>query len=65
MAELKVGRELKRLGHRNITPRLEHHHGNWATRQAITDDKFGDDVQADLLIGDGLNHSDGDDVEEG
>lgn len=53
------------LIHSDVSPSLEQHHSNRAPRKAITDDKFSNDIQADLLIRDGLNHSDRNDIEEG
>ena len=53
------------LSHGNVTPGLEHHHSDGTARESITDDEFGDDVQADLLIGDSLDHSNRNNVEEG
>lgn len=60
VAELKVTRELKRLHHGDITPCLEHHHRNRTARKGISDDQLRDDVEPNLLVRDGLNHTDGD-----
>ena len=65
MSKLEIARELQRLGHCDITPRLEHHHGNRLSGERVTNDKFRNDVETDLLIGDGLDHADGNNVEEG
>jgi len=65
VAKFEVTGESKRLSHGNVTPGLEHHHCDGMSGESITDDQFGDDVQADLLIGDGLDHANGDDVHEG
>jgi len=64
VAELEVRREGESLSHGNVSPGLEHHHRHWATRESVPDDKLGDDVQADLLVGDSLDHADGDHIEE-
>ncbi len=65
VAELEIGGEGERLRHGDVTPGLEQHHGDGASGEAVTDDQLGDDVQANLLIRDSLDHADGDDVEEG
>jgi len=65
VTELEVGRELKCLCHGNVTPGLEHHHSNWASWKHVSDNEFGNDIQANLLVSDGLDHTNGDDVEEG
>jgi len=52
------------LSHSNVSPCLEHHHGDRTSWKGVPNDKFSDDIQADLLIGDGLNHSNGDSVYE-
>ena len=65
MAELKVIRELQRLSHCDVTPGLEHHHRDGLAGQGVADDKLRDDIETDLLVSDGLDHADGDDVDEG
>ena len=45
MAELKVGGELQRLGHRDVPPCLEHHHGDGASRERIADDQLRYDAE--------------------
>ena len=65
VAELKVGRELQSLSHRNVTPSLEHHHGDWATRESVADDQLSNNVETDLLVGNSLDDTNGDDVHEG
>lgn len=65
MPKLEVGRKLQSLSHSDVSPGLEHHHSDWPSGKSIPDDKFGDDVQADLLVGDGLDHANGDHVDEG
>ena len=52
------------LGHGNVTPGLEHHHGNGTSRERIAYDELCDDVQADLLVSDGLDHPDRNDIGE-
>ena len=64
MTQFEVGGECQCLSHGNVTPCLEHHHRHRSSRKSVSDDKFGDDVEADLLVSDGLNHADGDHVEE-
>ena len=82
MAELEVRGEGECLGHGDVSPRLEHHHRDGATREGVTDDQLGDDagngasaytdvqegecdlLQAYLLVGDGLNHTDRDGIHE-
>jgi len=64
MAEFEVRSELQRLGHGNVTPGLEHHHSDWASGEGISDDQFSNNIEPDLLISDGLNHADGNNVEE-
>ena len=41
------------------------YHGQGLAGQPVTNDQFGNDVQTDLLVSDGLNHADGDRVHEG
>ena len=62
--ELEVRRECQCLRHGDITPSLEHHHGDGTARQTVANDELGDDVEADLLVGNGLNHANGDDIDE-
>ena len=64
MAELEVRRELQSLGHGDVTPGLEHHHCDGAAGQRVTDDELSNDVETDLLVGYGLDHANGDDVDE-
>ena len=64
MTQLEVGSKLQSLRHRDVTPGLEHHHGNGTTRKRVTDDELGNDVQADLLVGDSLDNANGDGVHE-
>lgn len=49
VTKLEVGGERKTLGHGDVTPSLEHHHGDRATRKGVTDDELSDDVETDLL----------------
>lgn len=51
------------VGH-HVTPRLEQHHGNGAAGKHVTENHLGNDVQTSLLVGDGLNHADGNEEEE-
>jgi hypothetical protein len=52
------------LSHGNVTPGLEHHHGDGASWERIADDELCDNVQADLLVSDGLDHPDRNDIGE-
>lgn len=52
------------LCHGNVSPGLEHHHRYGSSGEGVTDDQLGDDVEANLLIGDGLNHTNRDDIGE-
>lgn len=45
-------------------PGFEKHHSDWTTGQRVADDELGDDVQSNLLVGNSLDHPDGNDVEE-
>jgi hypothetical protein len=65
VTELHVTRESERLSHGDVTPSLEQHHGDGLAGKHEADDELGDDVEADLLVGNSLDHSDGNDVEEG
>lgn len=44
---------------------FEHHHGDWASGKHVSDDQLGDDVQSNLLIGNGLDHTNGNGVDKG
>ena len=65
MTELEVGSEEQRLRHRDVAPSLEHHHGDWATRESVADDQLSNNVETDLLVGNSLDDTNGDDVHEG
>lgn len=65
VTEFEIAGEVESLSHRDITPGFEHHHGDGVARESVSDDKFCDDVETDLLVRDSLNHADGDDVHEG
>ena len=64
MTKFEVGCKLQGLRHRDVAPGLEHHHSNRATRERITNDELGDDIEANLLVGDGLDNTDWNDVHE-
>ena len=64
MAELKVARKLKRLHHGNIAPCLEQHHRNRAAGKGVADDQLRDDVESDLLVRNGLDHTNRDGIHE-
>jgi len=53
------------LSHGNVTPSLEHHHRDRASRKAVSNDQLSNDVETDLLIRDSLNHSNRNNIEEG
>jgi len=59
VTDLEVSGKLQCLGHCNITPSLEHHHGDRSARKGITDDEFSNDIKTNLLVSDSLNHSNG------
>ena len=60
VADLHVRDVGKGVSHGHVTERLEHHHGNGATREHVTEDHLSDDVQTGLLVGDSLDDTDGD-----
>ena len=64
MAKLEVRGECQGLGHGDVSPSLEHHHGDGAAGESITNDKLSDDVEANLLVGNSLDHADRDDIDE-
>ena len=53
------------MGHGYITIALEHHGGERAARLHITVHELGDDIGADLPIGDGLDHANRDQKHDG
>jgi len=65
MAQFEVRGELQGLGHGDVTPGLEHHHRDRMSREGIANNELSNHVKPDLLVGDGLNHPDGNDIEEG
>lgn len=64
MTDLEVIGELQCLSHGDVSPSLEHHHSNGLAGEQVTNDKLSDDVQADLLVSDSLDDTDGNGVEE-
>jgi hypothetical protein len=64
VTKLEVRSERKCLRHRDITPSLEHHHSDRPARKSVADHELGNDVQTDLIVGDSLYHTDGDDINE-
>ena len=56
MAKLQITRKTNRLVCANISDRLEDDIGNRATRKDVARDKFGHDLEGDLLVGDCLKH---------
>ena len=65
VAELEVGGEGEGLRHGDVAVRLEEHHGDGAAGLHVADDEFGDDVEAELDVGNGLDHANGDHEDEG
>lgn len=65
VAQLKVGRESQSLSHSDVTPSLEHHHCDRVAGQRVSNNQLRDDVQSHLLISDGLDHSDRNDIDKG
>ena len=60
MAHLEILEKVQSLGHGNVAVALEHHSGERAAGLHVAEDEFSDDVGADLPIGDGLDHANGD-----
>ena len=58
VTKLQVGGKCKTLGHGDVSIRLKQHHGDGAARLHITDDELGNDVETELNVGDGLDHTD-------
>ena len=63
--KFEVRSKLETLSHGDVSPSLEQHHTHRTTGKSVTDDKFGNDIETDLLVGDGLDDTDRDDVDEG
>lgn len=64
VTELEVACEGEGLVHGVVAPGLEQHHCDGFARESISDDELRDNVEADLLVRDGLDHTDRDDVDE-
>lgn len=64
VAKLQIDRERVSLSCSEVTVGLEDHHGGWPTRKCITDNELGQDVESDGLIGNGLNNTSWDDVND-
>lgn len=64
MTKLEVRCEGEGLKHGDVTPGLEQHHCDGTAGEGIADDELGNNVQTDLLIGDSLNHTNGNNVDE-
>ena len=62
--ELEVRRKCKSLSHGDVAPRLEHHHRNRAPRKCIANNEFGNNIQPNLLVGNGLDHADRNDIDK-
>ena len=65
VTELQIGSEGQGLDVDNVTVGLEGNVGNGVTRENVTNDVLGDDVQTRLLVGDGLDDTDRQDEEYG
>lgn len=59
MTQLHILRKAERLEAANIAVILKHHHGDGATRYEVAHDVFGEQVEAQLDVGDGLDDADG------
>ena len=57
VGKLEVSREHNRPVHGNITPCLEHHHRNRATRKGVSDDQLRNDVRPKLLARSGPDNA--------
>ena len=64
MTKFKVRSKLKGLNHRNVSPGLEHHHSERTTGDSVAHDQFGENIDADLLVGESLDHANWNDIEE-
>lgn len=64
VADLHVGHVGEAVVGHHVAPGLEEHHGDGAAGQHVAEDHLGDDVETGLLVGDGLDHADGDEEEE-
>ena len=53
------------MEHGDVSPCLEHHHGDGLSREHIPDNQLGDDIQANDLVRYGCDDTNGDDVDEG
>lgn len=60
MAEFEILGEVQSLRHDQVSVVLKHHHGERAAGDHVADDVLGEDVQAELEIGDGLHDTDRD-----
>ena len=65
VAHFEIRGEGKSLGHGNVAVRLEQHHGEGPAGLHVADDELGDDVEAELHVGNGLDHADGDGEDSG
>ena len=65
MSKLEVRRESQRLGHRYVSPGFEHHHSYRPPRKSVANYELGNDIEPNLLVCDGLNDTNRNDVEEG
>lgn len=59
VAKLEVGHKGESLAHSNVAKSLEDHQRQRSTWLDVTKDKFRQHVQADLVVGYGLNDADG------
>ncbi len=64
VTKLKVGRERQSLRHCDVAPCLEHHHRDRSAGKHVPNNELGDNVQADLLVRNRLDHADRNDIDE-
>lgn len=65
VAELEILSEIEGLRHGDVSVILEHHHGQGPPRHHVADDELGQDVEAQLDVGDGLDETDGNEPDDG
>ena len=65
MAELKILSKIESLGHADVPIVLEHHHGEGASRNHVTNNKLCQHVEAELDIGNGLDKTNRDQPNDG
>ena len=65
VAQLEVLREVERLPDTDVPVVLEHHHGEGPAGDHIPDEILGEDVEAQLDVGHGLDDADGEEPDDG